>query len=143
MNLTFGVFTSFVQLLYSLAVLCSFALQLFPLLEVIESAKPACVRLLNSLSGGRHQLSEDIDIKYSARYALIAFAWLAGTLATQIKTVLELSGSVFASVLVYILVPSLYLKHNWGRVGMVRLAVNICLMIAGAGNVVYGLYKHI
>lgn len=141
MNLTFGVFTSFVQLLYSLAVLCSFALQLFPLLEVIESAKPAFVRLLNSLTGG--QLSEDIDIKYSARYALIAFAWLAGTLATQIKTVLELSGSVFASVLVYILVPSLYLKHNWSKVGKVRLALNISLMVAGAGNAVYGLYKHI
>jgi hypothetical protein len=141
MNLTFGVFTSFVQLLYSLAVLCSFALQLFPLLEVIESAKPGCVRLVNSLTG--RKLSEDIDIKYSARYALIAFAWLAGIMATQINTVLELSGSVFASILVYILVPSLYLKHNWGRVGMVRLAVNISLMIAGAGNVVYGLYKHI
>jgi len=99
------------------------------------------VRLLNSL-GGRH-ISEHVDIKYSARYALIALAWMAGILVTQIKTVLELSGSVFASILVYILVPLLYLRHNWGRVGMVRLAVNIALMLAGLSNAAYGLYKHI
>ena len=99
------------------------------------------MRLFNSL-GGR-QISEHTDIKYSARYALIAFAWMAGIFVTQIKTVLELSGSVFASILVYMLVPLLYLRHNWGRMGMVRLVVNIALMFAGLSNAVYGLYKHI
>ena len=138
MNLTFGVYSSFVQLLYSLSVLCSFALQLFPLLEVIESAKATAVKLTNRLFG--LQISEQVDIKYSARYALIGFAWVAGILITQIKTVLELSGSVFASVLVYILVPSLYLKHNWERVGVMRIIFNASLMAAGACNVVYGLY---
>lgn len=97
--------------------------------------------MLNSIS--RLQISEQTDIKYSARYTLIALAWMAGILVTQIKTVLELSGSVFASILVYILVPLLYLKHNWGRVGMIRLVVNIALMFAGLSNAVYGLYKHI
>ena len=62
---------------------------------------------------------------------------------TKINTVLELSGSVFASVLVYILVPGLYLTHNWGRVGCLRLFVNVLLMLAGLSNVLYGLYKHI
>jgi len=141
MNLSYGHFSSFVQLLYSLSVLCSFALQLFPLLEVIEGGKARTVRAINRICAT--QIAEQVDIKFAARYFLIGFAWLAGVMIAKINTVLELSGSIFASILVYILVPSLYLTHNWGRVGIVRLSVNCLLMIAGLSNVVYGLYKHI
>ena len=37
MNLSYGVLSNIVQLSYSFGVLCSFCLQLFPILEIIES----------------------------------------------------------------------------------------------------------
>ena len=135
MNLHFGLFTSFIQLVYSLSVLCSFALQLFPLLEVIEGPVLKLWKYASS--------QEKVDIKYTARYALIVGAWGAGVWVRQIKTVLEVSGSVFACIMVFVIVPALYIRQKGGKVGYVRLAVNVMLMLTGVSNAVFGLYKHL
>ena len=37
MNLSYGLLSNVVQMSYAVGVLCTFALQLFPLLEIIES----------------------------------------------------------------------------------------------------------
>lgn len=45
-----------------------------------------------------------------SRYGVMLITFIAGALVSNISTVLDLSGSIFATAMVYIIVPWLYIK---------------------------------
>eukprot|EP00347_Sterkiella_histriomuscorum_P016160 403354253 len=142
MNMSYGLISNVIQIGYAFGVLCSFALQLFPILEVVEN-KRFYADLVKNVKFSDSQSEQDkiFVINMICRVIIILFVFTVSQSIKNINFILQLSGSVFSNALMFIIPPCLYLKLFNGQVSIVRLGFNVIIIMLGVANALRGLYN--
>lgn len=113
MNLRYGVLSHFLQLAFMVSLLCSYVLQLFPVLEIVENYR------MFATPRGRLWVFESSQSNLSVlvRVAILSCTFLVATSVKDLGIIMAVNGSVFGSMLQYIMPALLYLEASKNEKG--------------------------
>jgi len=135
-NLGINGFTIFLYILFSINTIASYPIQILCAFEIIEDLKFFRKEYDSNLI-------KNIKI-YSERVLVIVFITIIAIIVPRFVDFLNISGSLGASALGFILPPIYYLQtYGWRNVSKPLLVFNVFLVLFGVIGAIYSIYNSI